>query len=298
MVQAVMRNASHAAEERPVLLVGASGRVGRMVLHHWRAAGLETAVVPQYRQPGVAGGLLWDPLSGPALPPTQARRHGRFSAMVVLAGVTPASGQPLEGNLALAVACLKAAREAGIGRVLLASSSAVYGPGANLPEGAPCRPVNAYGRAKLAMEQACADWRAAGMDLCFLRIGNVAGADALLGTIAHAAPDAPVDIDTFDSGRGPVRSYIGPRTLAQVLQGLACRPAPLPAVLNIAAPVPVSMDALADAAGHPWRPRRPGAGAQPVVTLDCAALSALHPLARDASDPAEMVRQWRATTAP
>lgn len=285
-----------AASSLPVLLVGASGRVGRMVAQHWGHGPGSLPLVPQARRAGGASGaLVWDPLAGPDGLVQAAAAKGGFRAMIMLAGVTPGPGKDLDMNQTLAEACLDAAEHAGISRVLLASSSAVYGAGAGAPlaEDAPCAPVNAYGAAKLRMEQACTPWRDRGMDLCLLRIGNVAGADALLLNVAKSAPDQPIQIDVFDDGRGPVRSYIGVRTLAQVLQTLSAQHAPLPDVLNIGTPHPVSMDALADAARHPWH-ARPATGPVPqAITLDCGKLAALYRFEKPDSDPDEMVRQWK-----
>jgi nucleoside-diphosphate-sugar epimerase len=86
-------------------------------------------------------------------------------------------------NTQLGLAAVAAAAQLEIQRVLLASSSAVYGTHSDAPftETDPLVPVNDYGRAKQVMEQIChARAHATGVALCCLRIGNVAGADALL----------------------------------------------------------------------------------------------------------------------
>lgn len=277
-----------------VLLIGASGRVGRMVLHHWRRLPPKVHLTPQYRQPVAHGCLVWDPLTGPeALVGTTER----FDAMVVLAGATPGLGRDLSANKTLADACLTAALKAGISRVLLASSSAVYGAGHGAPfsEQVPCLPVNDYGLAKLEMEQACARWRQSGLEVCCLRIGNVAGADALLLNIATSAPEAAIELDAFSDGYGPIRSYIGARTMASVLQSLCLHTSRLPPVLNLAAPAPISMDALADAARHPRILRAAPDHAHQYITLDCSLLSSLHEFDAADSQPEEMIRQWKDT---
>jgi len=278
-----------------VLLVGASGHVGRMVLHHWQSSLGAARITPQFRGTGPAGSLVWDPLKG-ALPLVDAVKvSGGFDTMIMLGGVIPGPGKKLNINTKLADACLSAASQAGIGRVLLASSSAVYGAGNGtaFTEKAHCNPANDYGAAKLEMEQACAPWRESGIDLCLLRIGNVAGADALLLNIAEAGPKESVEIDIFPDGRGPIRSYIGAHTMVQALQSLCHYPSALPRVLNVAAPVPLSMDALADAAGHPWRQRTASKRTYQNITLDCSRLASLHPFNAIDSRPNEMVRQWK-----
>ena len=282
------------AEPRRILLVGATGRVGRMVLHHWRAmrpACVE--IIEQHRDPDRQGGFFWSLQE----PPDDRLAAQRADAIVCLAGVTPGPEADLSLNTLLAEAVLGAAHQAGIRRVLLASSSAVYGVGDGTPflETDATAPVNAYGEAKLAMEQACAPWRDAELEVCCLRIGNVAGADALLLNAALAAVEQPLSIDRFSDGGGPVRSYIGVATLADVFCDLATCPEPLPQVLNIAAPGFVLMEDLARAAGAPYGFRAAPAGAHQSITLDCHRLTALHAFADDASDPARMVEQWKET---
>lgn len=277
----------------PVLLTGASGQVGRMVLWHWPVAAVP--VLPQYRRMAPTGALLWDPMEGPrALIDHQARSGQAFGALVMLAGVVPGAGRDLSHNRSLAEATLAAATRAGIPRVLLASSSAVYGPGEHITEDAPCAPANAYGAAKLEMEAAAHAWRERGFEVCALRIGNVAGADALLLNVARGT--GKITLDVFADGAGPLRSYIGPRTMAQVLVSLCRHEGELPPALNIAAPDPVTMAALAEAAGAYIRPRPAPPTAHQRITLDCTRLAALHAFAAEDSAPREMVRQWRAVT--
>jgi len=203
----------------------------------------------------------------------------------------------LDLNIALAEATLAAAYAAGISRVLLTSSSAVYGvpsSDVSLCETDAPHPINAYGRAKLAMEAACAPWRGRGMEICCLRIGNVAGADVLLLNGLAAGPQNPLRIDCFADGSGPVRSYIGPETLARVTAALAAHPGKLPDLLNIGAPEAVAMAGLASAAGMEWRWQEAPQAAIQRITLDITRLASLYSFAPSDSDPVEMIRQWAA----
>ncbi|MDZ7711256.1 MAG: NAD-dependent epimerase/dehydratase family protein [Roseovarius sp.] len=281
--------------QHSVLLTGASGRVGRMLRHHWPDMAPDLALTPQYRRDVPPGALSWNPLDGPGALVAHAQAGHRPGAIIALAGVTPGPGRDLSLNTALAEATLAAAHDAGVPRVLLASSSAVYGAGDGTPfaEDAPCAPVNAYGAAKRDMEAACDPWRARGLDICALRIGNVAGADALLLNVARGGAGCAVVIDRFADGGGPVRSYIGPATLAAVLATLCRHTGPLPEVINIAAPMPVAMTDLAEAAGAPHETRPAPPGAHQRITLDCRRLTALHDFAALDSTATGMVRQWR-----
>ena len=284
------------AAQTDILLTGASGRVGRMIRACWPDAAPGLVLTPQYRRTAPRGALAWDPLDGPGPLLAHIARTGRRpSAIVALAGVTPGPGRDLGLNRGLAEATLAAAAKAGVRRVLLASSSAVYGVGDGTPfaEDAPCAPINPYGTAKREMEAACLRWRARGLDICALRIGNVAGADALLRNVARAGAGGAVVIDRFADGGGPVRSYIGSATLAAVLATLVRHPGPLPVALNIAAPEPVAMTALAEAAGAQIGMRPAPPGAHQHITLDCRRLAACYPFDARDSTAKEMVRQWR-----
>lgn len=224
-----------------------------------------------------------------------------FDCLISYAGVTPGPGANLDLNIALAEATLRAAHAARIRRVLLTSSSAVYGaPEGNSPLGEQDSPypISRYGKAKLAMEAVCAPWRARGIEVCCLRIGNVAGADILLLNGRAAGPDNPLRIDRFADGAGPLRSYIGPATLARVTAALAGHSGPLPDLLNIGAPQPVAMAELATAAGMRWRWQKAPETAIQRITLDLTQLESLYSFVPADSTPAEMIHQWHETRDP
>ena len=270
-------------EIRPVVLLGASGRLGRMLRGLWPGA---TPPVAQARGAG-AGEVTLDPLADPG--GTVAALDGA-GTVICLWGVTPAraarEGCALSLNVELARAALDAAPAAGAGRVLLASSAAVYGAAEGpLREDAACQPASDYGRAKLEMEALAA--RHPHPATC-LRIGNVAGADAILGGWR-----AGMALDTLADGRTPRRSYIGPASLARVMHAL-CGHDDLPDTLNVAAPGTVEMGALLDAAGLAWAPRPAGPDTIAEVALDTARLERLTAFAPEEGTPEGIVAQWRA----
>lgn len=281
-----------------VLVLGANGRLGRILSQFWPVLGLSPRW--QQRQSPLrgceAGSVVWDILSDP-LP-----KLGPIDIVLGLAGVVPGRPQDLSMNTDLALATLDIARKSGAKHVFLSSSAAVYGskPGLYSEVISP-RPDTPYGRAKLAMEAAVLAAAAdASVKASCLRIGNVAGADALLGTSAAKwrsdGRDAVV-LDQFSDGKGPHRSYIGPRDLADVLAAL-CRlgaqGVPLPTVLNVAAPGPVAMSDLLNAArvAWKWQPAPETAVAQ--LVLDVATLAALYPFGPNAAQPEHIVAQWEA----
>lgn len=279
------------------LMVGASGRVGRLLDAAWRLAPPHAEVSRQYRNSvRRAADLRWAPLDGPGRFLDWCEDAGAPDVMIVLAGVVQARpGRAFDEDAAVANACLAAAAEAGVRRCLVASSAAVYGTTAGRPsrECDPLCPTTDYGRSKVATEEICSEWRRRGLDVTALRIGNVAGADALLGQDRPQAA-SPIVLDRFADGSGPVRSYIDPPTLASVL-GTLGGSTELPPALNVAAPGAVAMADLLEAAGLPWRWTPAPGTALPRLVLDCGRLAALHSFPGDAAEPARIVEGWRRT---
>ncbi|MFA7432949.1 MAG: NAD-dependent epimerase/dehydratase family protein [Gemmobacter sp.] len=269
-----------------LLVPGAAGRLGGFLRAAWADTPPGFRPVWQSRRP-VPGWSRWDPDTTPMLP---------AAAVLVLAGVTAGTGAELARNTDIALAACRAAEAAGARQVFLASSAAVYGPTGNpVAETGPVNPVRPYGAAKLAMERAALGWaRGRAIRVTALRIGNVAGADMLAG----AAARGDVALDTFpDAPRGPVRSYIGPGGLARVIATLveqALNGGDLPDILNLAAPAPVAMADLLDAAGIRFTPRPAPPEAIARVVMDTAALARLVPPRPGDSLPATMVAEWRA----
>jgi len=280
--------------------IGASGRVGRLVTrgsaspdspyHQMPLQFRDKTAVPDART------LPWDIAEGPDGLRRWMARFGPLNALVVMAGVTPATGADMSLNIRLAQAYLHAAAEAGIRRVLLASSSLVYGAGDSTPitETTPCAPMEPYGQSKLDMENMAARMaQDSGLEVCCLRIGNVAGADSLLGGASGATAAAPMTIEQFPDGRSARRSYIGPAQAGAMLARLATGPDPLPDALNFAGIAPVYMDDLATAARIPWRFVPAPKGRQQTRVLDCTALSRLIDMPAGTGDPETIAREWR-----
>ncbi|WP_299840649.1 NAD(P)-dependent oxidoreductase [uncultured Jannaschia sp.] len=254
---------------------GAGGRVGRLLRAVWGA------------------GPAWHVRSDGPLAPAIGGRD----TLICLAGVTSGDAAALAGNTAAALDALEAARTAGVARVLLMSSSAIYGRAHGpLTEDRPASPANAYGAAKHGMERAAAAWRSAnpdGPEVICLRLGNVAGADALLGRLGAAPPR----LDIFPDGRGPRRNYIGPVTIARTLAALSAHPGPLPCVLNLGAPGLVDMADLLRAARRDWEAVPAPETALPEVALDTTRLAGIVPLDPATATPATLIAEWREATA-
>lgn len=278
------------ARKRYVFL-GASGRIGRLLrapalAEEWSGIHLDWQVRDE-----AADGWMWRDFSDPEPLAALARDAGGIDGLFCFVGLAgrakknDATAMMPEVDLMRAVR--RAATAAGIGRVIVASSSAVYGAGADAPMSEATFPTNpnAYGAMKLLAEGVWEDTE----DAVALRLGNVAGADALLGALGNAPPV----LDIFPDGRGPVRSYITPRHLARVLVALAGADNSLPRVLNVAADAPVSMDALLDAAGLEFVKRPCAAGPHQTITLDCSALRDLIGDLAGNGSADEIVAGWR-----
>jgi nucleoside-diphosphate-sugar epimerase len=256
------------SDRRVLFVTGSSGRIGRLlrlVWHDYPPPGLR--VVWQVRRtPRTPDELLWDILTAP--PPVEVRD----ALLLHLAGPTTRDPVLLADHqrLALAVAA------AGFAHMLVVSSAAVYGPSArpHAEEELPA-PQSPYGAAKLGVEQLLAGRK----DVTLLRIGNVAGADALLGVDKDRVSLDPVP----GQAGGPERSYIGPLTLARVLAQLCARAPDLPAVLNIAQAPSVAMADLLRASGRNWGFGPDNPTVLPRVDLATERLDALLPGLPEAS---------------
>ena len=211
--------------------------------------------------------------------------------VVALWGKTGGSASELAENAHLVSTSHAVARACGATRLLHLSSAAVYGPGQALTETAPTRPANDYGRSKLAMEQAVSRLPQDGITHCCLRLANVVGADSLAPGLTGAAP---VTLDQFPDGNGPLRSYLATGDLLQVICGLALLPpGDLPAILNVTSPTPVGMAALVAAAGRSlvWRPA-PETAIQE-VTLDASRLTRRLPTVPFHRSADSMIADWQ-----
>lgn len=270
-----------------ILVLGASGRLGMILQRHWREPGLYP--VWQFREVPTAS-LLWgevlifDALAG--LPVS-----GPVDLVISLAGIVPGKGE-LSLNVDLGLAAVNCAIALKARHVMLSSSAAVYGPSTEpLSEDGIARPLSAYGLAKLEMEdRALKLAQRHGLQATMLRIGNVAGADALLNQ--HGKHRY---LDRFVSGCGPVRSYIGPQSLSLVLTSLmrcAISGISLPERLNVALRGGVAMADLCEAAGLKVTWQSAPTAALETVVLDVTRLADLVSLA--SAEAGAIVAEWRA----
>lgn len=272
--------------EAPRLLVlGATGKLGRMLRAWW--ARFSPPFVPVWQARGPRPGhVVWSPGASP-------EALGRADVVLALWGVTRGTSEALAANAELARAAHDVAQAVGARRLLVASSAAVYGPGEGLREATPTRPVTPYGIAKLDAERTLDALARSETTprICRVRLANVVGADSLFASLAEGRA---LVLDRFADGQGPLRSYLAPGDLAAAIEVLAtCDARELPAVVNVAGDRPLVMEALARAWGAEptWRPAPPDAVAR--VTLDTRRLGALMGPLRASSSAQDAVAQLR-----
>jgi UDP-glucose 4-epimerase len=136
-------------------------------------------------------------------------------------------------NVAGGISLLEAMRDAGVDRLVISSTAAVYGVPDTTPisEDAPLRPINPYGESKRSLE-AAAGWFATayGLRAVSLRYFNVAGASATNGerhvpethlipnalrAVAGGAPLTLFGTDYPTPDGTPIRDYVHVLDLAE-----------------------------------------------------------------------------------
>lgn len=243
-----------------IVVTGGSGRISESVRYVVNQEGSHNSqfISRDRRFCSKFGGVWWDPSA-----PIETTFPKQLNTILHLAGSTPSKGANLsrqefiEANCNLTLTVLDAAKARSASRVLIISSASVYGRPRNAK-----RPVSEdtrlswltdYAYSKIRMERAVEKWIEAnrnGPEVCILRVGNIAGADQLLQNARVSTATSPLLLDQFGSGRGPLRSYIGPLTLARILLNLCEHTDPLPPCMNVAENPPIHMEDLLQAIGN------------------------------------------------
>ena len=226
-----------------VLVTGGSGYVGSVSVEALVAAGHDVVVLDD-----LSTGHDWADLAGSRLAIGSYGDRARLEELLrgeAVEAVLHCAARSLVGesmtdparyyrdNVAGGIALLEAMRTAGVGRLVISSTAAVYGsPEATpIPEDAPLRPINPYGETKRTLETAAAWYgRAYGLRSVSLRYFNVAGASARNGeahdpethlipnTLAAVAGDGrPLIVfgDDYPTPDGtPIRDYLHVEDLA------------------------------------------------------------------------------------
>jgi UDP-glucose 4-epimerase len=253
---------------RPVLVTGGGGFIGSNLVRALLERGDSVRVLDNFAtgSRGNLDGLEIEVVEGELRSYERVHNAVRGSEVVFHLGAlgsVPRSVQdPLttsavnvEGTLNV----LLAARDAGVRRVVFASSSSVYGSSAELParESGPVDPISPYGVAKLAAERYCVSFSRVyhAFETVVLRLFNVFGprqnphsqyAAAVPLFITAIAAGEPVTI-FGDGGQSRDFTYVANVVDASIMAADA--PGANGLIFNVAAGAPHSVNELADTIG-------------------------------------------------
>ena len=208
-----------------ILVTGGAGYVGSVSVEALEAAGHAAVVLDdlstghRWADMGQASFVHGTYADGPAVA-RLLRDHG-IEAVLHCASrslVAQSMADPAlyyRDNVAGGIALLEAMREAGVKRLVISSTAAVYGVPATTPirEDAVLRPINPYGETKRSLEMAARWYGAAyGLRSVALRYFNVAGASERNGEAhrpeTHLIPNALAAV-AGPGGRGSALTLFG-----------------------------------------------------------------------------------------
>jgi NDP-hexose 4-ketoreductase len=257
-----------------IMIIGASGFLGRHVWHQAVAAGLEVCTGGRSALPASPRHQQMD-LTRDDPDVIAARLAAAVPDVVVNCAGATAGGPDvlaavnITGVYTLAQAMLRTGRPA---RLVHLGSAAEYGysePGVPVTESAPPRPAGVYGATKLAGTRLVQLAAVAGLDAVVLRVFNPVGPGApeesMPGRLATElrraqARGTEVRLGSLDA----VRDFVDVRDVADAVLAAATGPVPLHAVLNIGSgrgvPVRVLAKELLAISGYPGAIREDAPG--------------------------------------
>lgn len=223
---------------RRILVTGANGRIGRRVVAALESAGDNDVIKVVSPRSSAADTLELDIADADATAAVIAAT--RPDVVIHLAGVLPSSGADFSINESSTRAVVGAAGTAGVSRVVLASSAAVYGDSriGALGESLEPLPTGAYGESKVASER---ELRAAMCETVALRIFNVYGPgfiDSLVERLIASGAESPVQIGNLDEF---VRDYVHVDDVAAAIVAAATVDLPsLHNTINVGTGIPIT----------------------------------------------------------
>jgi len=171
-----------------ILVTGGAGYIGSHAARHFMEKGHEVwaydNLVYGHRAAAPAGRLITSDLADfgtldAVLAEKKIEAIVHFAAFCYVGESVTDPAKYYRNNTAVALGLLETAQRRGIKRFVFSSTCATYGDVASVPirEDFPQQPINPYGRSKLMVEWALADYAAAyGMGYAALRYFNASGA--------------------------------------------------------------------------------------------------------------------------
>jgi len=260
-----------------VLLLGANGKLGQMVRYFWPKTD-ELITLARNAQADIVWSIDQNMDAFP-----------KADVVLALWGQTKVTQESLNENADLAAAAQRIGQKVGAKMVIHASTAAVYRPTrtpsreSDLPS-----PQNLYGQSKVMMEQSPA--LGDGPSAVVLRIGNVIGADGLFNAIRAGGA---IVLDTFEDGKGPLRSYVTPDFLTDALWRLSqMHPQDIKSPLNISQRPDLWMEDILQALGQSYTMREAPKGANQYACLDSTCLYSLLDLSQDEKTVQDLLAPW------
>jgi UDP-glucose 4-epimerase len=213
---------------RRILVTGGSGFIGRHVVSELGRSGAHVRVVDLQPHPDPQVELVQGDLASPEI--VEAALAGGMDGIVHLAAVTSVL-RSLEHpdltyrtNVAATHGLLEAARSAGTGALVFASTNAVTGPMEEpaITERSRVRPLTPYGATKAAAEMLMSAYTAAyGVRCCAVRLTNVYGPgmqakDSIVARLMRAIRLGG-EFEVYGDGR-QVRDYVHVSDVVQAMR--------------------------------------------------------------------------------
>jgi nucleoside-diphosphate-sugar epimerase len=168
-----------------VAVTGSTGRLGTAVVRRLVAGGATVVAFDRRPTPDPGGpGRVVQTVCDLSQPDALAKGMESCSAVIHLAGLVPTGATPappgayVDANTLGTAVAAEASARAGVPRLVLASTSHVYGTPDGIPvsEEAPVRPASPYAWSKLAAEAVAAGFAAGGgAAAAVVRLGNLYG---------------------------------------------------------------------------------------------------------------------------
>lgn len=225
------------AESPRVVVLGASGFIGRHVTAKLREASVEPIAVARRAVPEFDAAI--DLVEAPQKEIEDLVRQYQPTAVINCSGAVRGSAeQMMRGNLVAIDNLLSAlAKITPQARLVQLGSSAEYGaPDSEVPmsEGIPAKPSSPYGYSKLAATELVLRARSEGATATVLRIFNVSGPHSptstmLGGLVAKLQTTDRITLDSLDGWR----DYVDVRDIAEAAIKTALAAGEVPPVINI-----------------------------------------------------------------